>query len=683
MPVNIVSIIEEEVGNLSTDPVFSHGTKSFNNYKADRISTENGVVFLYEPISYNSTHNIGGSLTQVFNLLMFFGGKVPADQLLDFEKHREVLTAQAAVATEFQNRMRAREDVDFIGPVNTLETFNEFDKNITGVAISFPVTCTSADSICVDEIIVPPPSGDNMRALFGTALNNLGSLAYRDDEVWNEVMDEVGFTHGAETAGAEPRWIHPVSTRGGYDLNPINEPLSILSERIGMGANVNQIYRFTGDTGGAVNLQGNYNDTGVNFFTEALNYCKAHGLVFIYTVNVTHGTVDEMAAFIAEIIEADVEFRIVYDNEVSIGESGATPGTTLTSAQYVAKVAPFHDYIRANHPTVHTTINAALQNRSGWDGQDVADYAKANGINEVSQYMWQGDNAGNVPVANTSNNIDDYFQVALSNIRGSEISEDNPPGNNSLYGEIVPRLQTYYNLYYPVKFNAKQWGISQQRSGKIARTMLHGLGIWNQFFEFCKFNYTHNNFVASAVYVVNESTVDPKVGQDDLFSIASQWVYESEDGTFLKRIEGVALELLKPLSTFAESYPVFIPVTISNRPDMFSCICFVVGEEAYLWLYNYSDAAEISQIVIDGVTYNGTLDIDGAYSTKLYGSIGSSPTYNYFKDYPGDNPDLVPTDILPVAAIGASSSGVTVQQHSILRMKLEAVPLLTVHLNMD
>lgn len=523
---------------------------------------------------------------------------------------------------------------------------------------------------------------DTMQPMFGVALDNVGnyytSLYSKTD--FTDLCVEIGFQHGIYSSGAQDRWIHYVSKRGGFSLLPNNEPLSTVSN-VGMRANTNEIYFYAGmaddseteevEFAAPVNLHEDYNATGQDFWARFKTYCDtvANMSMVVFTANISHGTTTELGQYLTELETLGIPYKVRYGNEMSTGSSDAvTPETSMTSAEYIALVVTFDNYVKANFPNAVRVINIARVDRAGWVNADVVACAIDQGIEEFSQYFWLGDNAGGSPSPITTNDIDDYFATALNYTRDILIDS-----NNSLYGECLPRLQDYYDMAYPLRMHVGQFGCSLQRTGYVAHTMLHGLMIFNQYFEFWKFNYTHDNFIDSAVMLMNETAVSVMTGQDALFSIDPSYLNGAGSDTFVKRIQGVAIELMKPLSTWAGGYPEFIPVTITNQPAQFDIVAFKVDSLVYLWIYNIQDAAVIQSISIDGDTLLTDVDVTGCYSTKLYGSIGSSPAYNYFKDFPIDSPDLEPTDIVPISELSTSSSLIDIPEHSIIKIKLTGV----------
>ncbi len=523
-------------------------------------------------------------------------------------------------------------------------------------------------------VITPVNVTESLQPLFGTALNNVGDLYndYTNNSDWNDFIETVKFQHGAYTVGAEPRWIHYISQEGGFNLIPENRALTTITPPVGMRANTNEIYYFTNSLSGATNLQQRYNDTGVDFFDVTIDYVQDHNQFFIFTANVCHGSTTELGQYLQDLTSANLDFKVRYDNEVSTGVSGSTPGSTLTSAQYITLCMTFDNYMQTNYPEIPRVINARVSSIgnsvTGWRNEDIASFANSRNIEEFSQYLWLGDNQGNVPTANTNLNIDNYFTLALENTRDSVLT-----GNNSLYGEVLPRILVYYNQFYPCRFHVGQYGCSLQRTGYVANTMLHGLMIFNELFEIFKFNYTHNNFISSAIFLENESAVDIKNSQDNNFNIDPSLEVQSGSDTFVKRIQGVTYELFIPLSTYSSGYPEFIPVSITNSPDKFDSVSFKVGSEVYIWIYNILNSDTLVSIEVDDVSISTNIDVSGAYSTELYGSVGTSPAYNYFKDYPVENPGFVPVDVLLVSDSNISSSNVSIPEHSILKIKLLGV----------
>jgi hypothetical protein len=254
----------------------------------------------------------------------------------------------------------------------------------------------------------------NMLPMFGVALDNVGNYyttLYNKTD-FTDFLVEVGFTTGVYSSGAQDRWIHYVSKRGGFSLLPNNEALSTVSPNVGMRANTNEIYFYAGMTDDeesdefsqAVTLHEGYNATGQDFWARFKTYCDtvANMSMIVFTANVVHGTTTELGQYLTELESLGIPYKVRYGNEMSIGSSDAvTPETSMTSAEYIALVVTFDNYVKANFPNALRVINLAIQNRSGWVNADVVACAISQGIEEFSQYFWLNDNAGNSPGANT------------------------------------------------------------------------------------------------------------------------------------------------------------------------------------------------------------------------------------------------------------------------------------------
>lgn len=474
---------------------------------------------------------------------------------------------------------------------------------------------------------------EGLSPMFGTALTYLPSLDYYQNSVWNEFIDDIGFQQGAFTVGSEDHWIHFTSRTGGYN----SIPSAIVIPRVGMGANLDEIFYYTNSTGGAYNLQSGFNDTGVDFFIASVAYAKAHSQTFIFTVNVSHGTVSEMAQFLDYLVTQGVSFKVRYGNEMSVGSTSSIPGVALTSGEYLALVLPFDDYVQSHYPTAKRVINAADHSNVKWNNSSVAAFAIAEGIEEFTQYGWLGDLAGS-PNANT--NIASYFNEAINVLRDSVAV-----GNHSLYGEVLPRILGYATTFAGLKMHVGQYGVSLQRSGYAVNTMLHGILIWNELFEFLKFNQTHSNFINSAIFLVNESAVDKKTGADNLFTINPAWTVTDGATIFVKRIQGVAYEMLKDLAQYRGT-PIYLTVDRTGFPARFDMIAYQLGGRVFVYAYNLSGSQQtLSTLPITEQSADGLLDRQSVYATQLYGSIGNSPAYTQFKNN-GFNPGLAANNVL-------------------------------------
>ncbi len=461
--------------------------------------------------------------------------------------------------------------------------------------------------------------------LFGVAVNDYGEnyTDYSTNPVWNTMIGEVGFTSGAYTAGAEDRWIHPYSAKGGYNnssLDPIgtNLPLTVLPKVVGMGANIDEIYHYTGSQEGAYKLQTSNNETNVDFWDVTADYIKSHNQKMVFSANIVHGTTDEMATFINSISAHGIgSYKLRYGLELSSGIGG-----NLTSGEYIAAASEYDSYLTSHYSSLpprvvsmadHTTCKNQTQTEC-WDNDDVYQWAVSRGIEEFSQYMW----LDAFPSLSTTapKNIDDYFAQSNQLLRADLDS-------------VLGRLASYQHDMPNLKFHLAQYGMNLQRSGYGTQTMLHGIMTWNFLFEILKFNSTHNNYVSSAIFLENESAVNPYGAGDSSFVIDSSYV----DGgkSFVKRVPGVAYEMLKPI--FTSPNPLFVDTDITSGEDGFGAIS-VKTDKTRLYVYNNGPERMISGIMLNGAPVTGSHYRNALWSEKLYGSIGTSPAHSHFK---GDN----------------------------------------------
>jgi hypothetical protein len=474
----------------------------------------------------------------------------------------------------------------------------------------------ASEGITID--IATTSSSPIAKDLFGVAVNNLGRdyAEFGTNQTWNNMIDEVGFTSAAYTAGAEDRWIHPYSTTGGFNSG---KPLVTLPSRVGMGANIEEILYHTGKTTGAYNLQKKNNDTGIDFWDVTADYVKDHNQKMVFTANIIRGTTDEMKTFIDSIGAHGIsKYKLRYGQEVSSGEGGS-----LTSNEYIAKLNEFDAYLAGNYGSLpervvnmayHTTCPNATQTNC-WDNNAVYQWALAHGVEEFSQYFWLD---GIQATADSQfKNIDDYF------------AQTNTLLQQSLNNDVLVRLTEYQDDMPNLKMHLGQYGMSLQRSGYGAHTMLHGIMLWNFLFEILKFNSEHNNFVNSAIFLENETAVSPYGAGDSSFTIDPSFIKSDGSKSFVKRVPGVAYEMLK--SVFTSSNPVFVQANIVNGSDGFDAIA-VRSDKTRLYVYNNGPERTISGVTLNGTLISGSYYRNALWSEKLYGSIGSSPAFSHFKD---------------------------------------------------
>lgn len=424
------------------------------------------------------------------------------------------------------------------------------------------------------------------KELFGVALNDYGNTyrEYGTNPTWNKMIEEIGFTSGAYTAGAEDHWIHPTP--------------------VGMGANLEEIFENTNSTEGAYKLQQKHIETGIDFWDVTTDYVKTHNQQMVFTANVLHGTESEMATFINSLIAKGItNYKIRYGQEVSIGEGFDTSG------EYITALKKFDDYASIHYPNAPRVVNMARENTPRWDNAEVYAWAKSRGIEEFSQYFW-------LDGKSTETQIDKYF------------TDENQKLQASLYNTILPRIADYQTSMPDMKLHMGQYGVSLQRSGYSAHTMLHGILIWNFLFEVLEFNSTHDNFVNSGIFLVNESAVDPRTSADTAFTIEPDFVGGSGNAIFVKRIPGVAYEMLNTI--FRADNPQFLQTNIGTDLSGIGAIA-VKTDKTRLYIYNNGEAKTLSSISIDNETFESKLYRESVWSEKPYGSIGFSPAYSKFK----------------------------------------------------
>ncbi len=441
--------------------------------------------------------------------------------------------------------------------------------------------------------------------LFGVALNNIGKdfNDFSANPLWNTMIQEVGFTSGAYTAGAEDRWIHPIALSG-WPAKATGAPV------VGMGANLDEIFHYTNSTSGAYNLQKKINDTGVDFWDATAKYVENHDQTFVFTANIIHGTPEEMGVFIDSIKSHGIgSYKLRFGQEVSTGIGGA-----LTSDQYIAKLDEFYAYLKSHYsPLPPMVVNMADHSTPSWNNADVYAWARDHGVAEFSQYAW-------LDGRSSKTSIDEYF------------AEIRPQLSASLRDTLLPRLSTYAKEMPSIKMHLGQYGLSLQRGGYGAHTMLHGVMIWNFLFEILKFNSTHNNFVNSAIFLVNENAVSPYEQADGLFEIDPSFIGTDGSRSFVKRVPGVAYEMLKPV--FASANPLFIKTQLGSTIDGLDAIT-VTSDTMRLYIYNNGPERAIKSVSVNGELQSGAKNSTSLWSEKPYGSIGSSPAYSHFKTTQG------------------------------------------------
>lgn len=504
----------------------------------------------------------------------------------------------------------------------------------------------------------PSLSLAGLQGLFMMAGNNLGRYynEFTNNETWLALVDDLGFTGVAYTAGAEDHWLEFLSKIFWPDA-------MIVSPNVGMRCNPDMIEFYTGSSGGAANLHTVLNATGVDFLEVTINFCLRFNKPMVFTLNIARGTLEDCALYLAYLTYRGVTVILRFGNEQPTGET-SLEGGAQDATEYLEKLAPIYEYTMANYPDMIKVLNISLANTVNWPHANLVQYITNNpGITHVNQYFWQGDTAG---ATNENTNIDDYFAQALINLRGDP-EGGNPPGDNSLYGEILPRMISYYNTFGTVaKFHMGQWGCSLQRSGYVAQTLTHALLITNQLFEVIKFSLDNDLFFDQGIYLVVETAVDQFAGGDGQFTIDPHFRDTDHEGNvFLVRAPGEVFRMLKHISSSTYTPTVITITKAFNYPDGLDILVLKYEDKTYMQAYNFGNEFSVSTIEVNGVALGaGDLAIKEMKGDKLWASVGNTPGYNYFKNLPDDNPGITPQSIAYDERTSVGG-GLTISKYSI------------------
>jgi hypothetical protein len=148
--MSIISIIEAVVADLTPQPVFIHGFKSWANLAADDKVFP--IVILVEPVSSNDEFRQGGLVDSSYPLFMIF---LDRTELADIpSEQRVVVDAMRNLRRQFILKLKDATNsynehiFKSITDVRTTDTFNELDANASGVFINFTATPLNDESIC-------------------------------------------------------------------------------------------------------------------------------------------------------------------------------------------------------------------------------------------------------------------------------------------------------------------------------------------------------------------------------------------------------------------------------------------------------------------------------------------------------------------------------------------------------
>lgn len=501
-----------------------------------------------------------------------------------------------------------------------------------------------------------------MQPLFGVTINNIGDLVNDGDinGVRSDLVATIGYKYQAFAVGSDGHWMHYAS-KTGYPSQSLNPPT------VGFGANLDEIFFFTESTSGAYDQHSDYNDTEVNFFEATVAYAKATGKPIFFQINIAHGSLAETVQFFDYMESQNVPFIIIYGGEQSIGfTSTDNPGESQSVAEYITKVTQFDDYFTEHYPGFRRIVNAAHHNTANWNNNTLASFALSRGINQFTQYAWIGDLQGN---PNSNLVIADYFEEAIYVLRNSVES-----GNNSIYGDIVPRITGYASTFAGMKMHLGQYGVSLQRSGYVAQTIMHALLVWNEFFEFFKFNDANGGFIYSGTFLNEDEAAVQQVGSAD-----NGWIIDNEfkmtvgPDTYAIRTPGMAYRMLNDLVS-VDTVPAFIHVTRTGFPENFDIVAFKINTRILLYIYNFGDQRIMSEIYPDNnpaSPVTGNCSRETIWSSQLYGSIGFNPSHSHFANN-GSNVGLAKVNVSYLDET-IPAQDIIIKEHSITKIELTSI----------
>lgn len=152
---SIVTLIENIVADLDPQADFLHGTKGWQNIKADNTILHT-IVFLDEPIFSNDTFFQGGLVDSSYPLRMMFlkqskhedkpeQSRVAIDEMRELRR-QFILRLKAKIVTATNEKIFKE-----ITNVQTTDLINarEFDRYLTGCLVTFTAVPLNSDSVCV------------------------------------------------------------------------------------------------------------------------------------------------------------------------------------------------------------------------------------------------------------------------------------------------------------------------------------------------------------------------------------------------------------------------------------------------------------------------------------------------------------------------------------------------------
>lgn len=148
---SIITIIESVVNDIPSKPNFIHGQKGWQNVESDESAFP--AVYLDEPITSDDTFHQGGLVEETYPLQMMFLDKTELRQTP--EQLRPTVDAMRELRRQFVLRLKAKKNANGehifkeITNVRTIDVYNVFDVNISGVIITFNAKPLNSDSVCV------------------------------------------------------------------------------------------------------------------------------------------------------------------------------------------------------------------------------------------------------------------------------------------------------------------------------------------------------------------------------------------------------------------------------------------------------------------------------------------------------------------------------------------------------
>lgn len=150
---SIITIIESIVDDIPSKPNFIHGQKGWQNVESDESAFP--AIYLEEPLTSDDTFHQGGLVEESYPLQMMFLDKTELDQTP--EQLRPIVDAMRALRRQFIIRLKTKKNTngenivrpELVTNIRTIDVYNVFDVNISGVIVTFNVTPLNSDSVCV------------------------------------------------------------------------------------------------------------------------------------------------------------------------------------------------------------------------------------------------------------------------------------------------------------------------------------------------------------------------------------------------------------------------------------------------------------------------------------------------------------------------------------------------------